>query len=67
MINKPDTSKNIDYRYGIFYCINKKYSRDGRYWTNNQIKRWCVKRDISYNDTDTREDLVDRIKAAGYK
>ena len=44
-MNKPDTS-SIDYKYGIFACINRKYSFDGRYWTNDDIRQWCDKNNI---------------------
>ena len=63
---KPDTS-SIDYKYGIFACINRKYSFDGRYWTNSDIRQWCDKNDIYYTHTDKRIDLIERIKQAGYK
>ena len=66
MMNKPDMSK-IDYKYGIFAYINRGYSKGSRYWTNGQIKNWCDKNDVYYEDTDKREDLVERIKQAGYK
>tara|TARA_R110000824_G_scaffold145826_1_gene314333 strand:- start:466 stop:663 length:198 start_codon:yes stop_codon:yes gene_type:complete len=65
-MNKPDTS-SMDYKYGIFHCINRKYSPSGRYWTNEQIKNWCDKNDVYYEDTDKRVDLIERIKQAGYK
>ena len=66
MMNKPDTT-SIDYKYGIFACINREYSFDGRYWTNNDIRQWCDKNDVYYIDTDKRIDLIERIKKAGYK
>ena len=64
-IKGPDTS-SMDYRYGIFARIshNGSGSRD---WTDEQIKFWMDKNDIEYEDTDTRENLVERIKQAGYK
>jgi len=67
MMIKPDTSKSVDYKYGIFAFINRKYSSGGRYFTNENIRTWCDKRDVHYKDTDDREDLVNRIKQAGYK
>ena len=66
MMNKPDTS-SMDYKYGIFACINRKYSFDGRYWTNSDIRQWCDKNNIYYTDIDKRIDLIERIKQAGYK
>ena len=66
MMNKPDTS-SMDYKYGIFACINRKYSFDGRYWTNSDIRQWCDKNDVYYKSTDKRIDLIERIKQAGYK
>ena len=65
-MNTPDTS-SMDYKYGIFAKINKEYGRGSQYWTNNQIKHWCDLNDVYYKDTDKREDLVERIKQAGYK
>jgi len=65
-MNKPDTSK-IDYKYGIFKKIGRKYSPSAQYWTNEQIKIWCDKNDVYYESTDKRVDLVERIKQAGYK
>ena len=63
---KPDTSK-MDYKYGIFAYINREYGRGTKYWTNKQIKAWCDKNDVFYKETDTRAELVERIKQAGYK
>ena len=64
---KPDTSK-MDYKYGIFKRINRLYSGPtSMYWTNKQIKMWIGKNDIYYEDTDKRDDLVQRIKDAGYR
>ena len=51
----------------IFAYIGRKYSTNGRYWTNTQIKEWCDKNDVYYESTDKRADLVERIKQAGYK
>ena len=66
-MNKPKRD-NLDYKYGIFAKINKQYSGKGsKYWTNNDIRYWCDKNDVYYEDTDKREDLVERIKQAGYK
>ena len=65
-IKGPDTS-SMDYKYGIFAKINKPYGPSSQYWTNNQIKMWCDKNDVYYEDTDKRADLVERIKQAGYK
>jgi hypothetical protein len=67
MMNKPDTSK-MDYKYGIFKRINRSYSGPtSMYWTNKQIKSWMDKNDVFYENTDKREDLVQRIKNAGFK
>ena len=30
-------------------------------------KSWCDKNDVYYEDTDNREDLIQRIKDAGFK
>ena len=65
-MNKPDTS-SIDYKYGIFACINRKYYPDARYWTNSDIRQWCDNNNIYYTDIDKRIDLIERIKQAGYK
>ena len=62
----PDTS-SMDYKYGIFAKIDKSYRLGTQYWTNNQIKNWCNMKDVYYEDTDKRADLVERIKQAGYK
>jgi len=62
-IKGPDTS-SMDYKYGIFYKIR---TNGGRGWTDDNIKWWMDKNDVYYEDTDTREDLVERIKQAGYK
>ena len=61
---KPDTSKSIDYKYGIFAHIR---GFGGKSFTNENIRTWCNKNDIHYKGTDNREDLVNRIKQAGYK
>ena len=58
---------NLDYKYGIFAKIGRKYSPSTQYWTNKQIKMWMDKNDVYYEDTDKRVDLVERIKQAGYK
>ncbi len=61
-MNEPKRD-NLDYKYGIFYKI-----RDGgRGWTNKMVRGWCDKNNIYYELTDTREQLVERIKQAGYK
>ena len=64
-IKGPDTS-SMDYKYGIFARIspNGSGSRD---WSDEQIKFWMDKNDVRYENTDDREDLVQRIKDAGYK
>ena len=58
---------NLDYKYGIFKKIGRGWSPTAQYWTNRQIKMWCDKNDVYYEDTDKRVDLVERIKEAGYK
>jgi|TARA_Y100000401_G_C8236429_1_gene180773 hypothetical protein len=66
-MNKPDTS-NLDYKYGIFAKIGRKYTGpDSNYWTNNVIREWCNKNNVHYELTDKRIDLIERIKQAGYK
>ena len=65
-MNKPDTS-SIDYKFGIFKKIGRKYSPSAQYWTNKQIKMWMDKNNVHYEDSDKRADLVERIKQAGYK
>ena len=63
----PDTS-SLDYKYGIFKKISQPYAGpSSKYWTNEQIKHWCNKNDVYYEDTDKRVDLIERIKQAGYK
>jgi hypothetical protein len=63
MSNTPDTS-SMDYKYGIFARLKDTGSRN---WTDNHVKFWCDENDVYYEDTDTREDLIQRIKDAGYK
>ena len=53
---------NFDYKYVIFARINKSTG-----WNVKQIKMWMDKNGISYENTDKRADLVQRIKDAGYK
>ena len=62
-IKGPDTS-SMDYKYGIYARINSSGSRD---WSDEQVKFWMDKNNVKYEDTDTREDLINRIKQAGYK
>ena len=64
-IKGPDTS-SMDYKYGIFARIASGGS-GSRDWSDEQIKFWMDKNDVKYEDTDDREDLVQRIKNAGYK
>ena len=45
------------YRYGIFYRINKKNG-----WNERQIKLYMDKKGYSYNEDDTKEQLVEEIK-----
>ena len=64
---KSDTS-SMDYKYGVFARIRRPYNGpSSTYWTNKQIKMWCDKNDVYYENTDKRKDLVQRIKDAGYK
>ena len=58
----PDTS-SMEYKYGIFF----KIKNGSRGWSDKDIKYWCGKNNIYYEDTDKREELVQRIKDAGYK
>ena len=62
-LTSPDTS-SMDYKYGIFFKLKDSGSRG---WSNTQVREWCDKNDVHYEDTDKREDLVERIKQAGYK
>ena len=63
MSNTPDTS-SMDYKYGIFARLRDSGSRG---WTDDNIRWWCDTNDVYYEDTDNREDLIQRIKDAGYK
>ena len=66
-MNKPDIS-SMDYKYGIFARIGRKYDGpDSKYWTNKQVKLWMDKNDVYYESTDKRIDLIERIKKAGYR
>ena len=65
-MNKPKRD-NLDYKYGIFAKIDRKYAHGSQYWTNNQIKHWMDLNNVKYENTDKRLDLVERIKKAGYK
>ena len=66
-MNRPKLDK-IDYKYGIFSKMNKPYlGPSSNYMTNKDIKSWCDMKDIYYEDTDKRIDLVQRIKNAGYR
>ena len=64
-IKGPDTSSS-DYKYGIFARI-KNTGSGSRGWTDSQIKMWCDMNDVYYDESDTREDLIQRIKDAGHK
>jgi len=64
-IKGPDTS-SMDYKYGIFARM-KPNGSGSRNWTDENIKWWMDKNDVKYEESDTREDLVQRIKDAGYK
>ena len=55
------SNDNLDYKYGIFSRVGRKG------WTKEQIHMWCDKNDVYYEITDSRDDLVERIKKAGYK
>ena len=66
-MNEPKRD-NLDYKYGIFAKINRAYGGpSSKYWTNQQIKEWCDMNDVYYESTDTREQLVERIKQAGFR
>jgi hypothetical protein len=54
----------IDYKYGIFYKLKDKTSRG---WSDSDFRHWCDKNGVYYEPTDTREELTERIKQAGYK
>tara|TARA_B100001094_G_C17756158_1_gene588185 strand:+ start:119 stop:307 length:189 start_codon:yes stop_codon:yes gene_type:complete len=62
-MNKPKRD-NLDYKYGIFYKLKDSGSRG---WSNSDVREWCVKNDVHYELTDTREQLVERIKKAGFR
>ena len=62
-VKVPDTN-SMDYKYGIFAKIEGTGSR---HWTDSQIKYWMNSNDIGYEELDKREDLVKKIKRAGYK
>ena len=63
MSNTPDTS-SMEYKYGIFARIKDSGSRG---WTDENVKYWCDMNDVYYESKDNREDLIQRIKDAGYK
>ena len=65
MSNTPDTS-SMEYKYGIFAKI-KSTGSGSRNWSDDQIKWWCDENDVYYDETDNRENLINRIKQAGYK
>ena len=60
-MNEPKRD-NLDYKYGIFAKISKP-----RGWDDNLIREWCDKNNVYYESTDTRDQLVERIKQAGYR
>ena len=62
-IKGPDTS-SMEYKYGIFARIKDSGSRG---WTDENVKYWCDMNDVYYESKDNREDLIQRIKDAGYK
>ena len=66
-MNEPKRD-NLDYKYGIFAKIAHSYGGpSSKYWTNKMIKEWCDKNNVYYEPADTREQLVERIKQAGYR
>ena len=63
----PDTS-SIDYKYGIFAKMAIPYGGpSSKYWSNKMIRVWMDNNNVSYEDTDKRVDLIQKIKDAGYK
>ena len=62
-IKGPDTS-SMDYKYGIFTRVKDSGSKS---WSDDQVKWWCDENNVYYEDEDDREDLIQRIKDAGYK
>ena len=56
----------MTYDFEIFE-LTPNTGSGSRDWTDDNIKFWMDKNDISYEDTDTREELIQRIKDAGYK
>ena len=62
-IKGPDTS-SMDYKYGIFARLNDSSSRS---WTDENVRWWMDKNGVKYENTDNRENLIQKIKDAGYK
>jgi len=62
-MNKPNRD-NLDYKYGIFYKLKDSGSRG---WSDSDVREWCDKNDVHYESTDTREQLTERIKKAGFR
>ena len=63
MMNKPKRD-NLDYKYGIFYKLKDSGSRG---WSDSDVREWCDKNDVYYKLTDTRKQLTERIKKAGFR
>jgi len=63
MMNKPKRD-NLDYKYGIFFKLKHSGSRG---WSDIQVQEWCDSNDVYYEPTDTREQLTERIKKAGFR
>ena len=63
MTNKPKRD-NLDYKYGIFFKLKDTGSRG---WSEDNIREWCESNDVYYELTDTREQLTERIKKAGFR
>jgi len=62
-MNEPKRD-NLDYKYGVYYKLKDSGSRG---WSDSDVREWCDKNDVYYESTDKREDLIERIKKAGYR
>ena len=62
-MNKPKRD-NLDYKYGVYYKLKDSGSRG---WSDSDVREWCDKNDVYYELTDTREQLTERIKKAGFR
>jgi len=60
-------SKNLIYMVAINHHTSNTKNSDYSDYSIKTWKWWCDKNDVYYETTDNREDLVERIKQAGYK